>query len=189
MLLLFSTGCQPETQDPLVLYSARSEAIADSLIEMYRTTSNQPIKVKYGTDAQLLALLKEKGDQSPADVFWANTSGALVNATDNDLFAKPPDSVATRPARFVPSHHRWVPTTARFRVMAYNPNEIDSTALPASVLDLPNQTGLKGRIGWTPAYSSFQDFVAALRRSPSFDVDRLHDLDETLELLRAAGVL
>lgn len=161
--MLGSLGCQQGNQDRLVLYSARSEAIADSLIEMYRTVSDRPIGVKYGTDAQLLALLKEEGEDSPADVFWANTSGALVNATNSDLFVELPDSIADRPARFVPGHRRWAPTTARFRVVAYNTNAIDSTDLPASVLDLPEMTSLEGRIGWTPAYSSFQDFVTALR--------------------------
>lgn len=172
ILMLASLGCQQNTQDKLILYFARSEAIADSLIEMYREVSDQPIGVKYGTDAQLLALLQEEGSGSPADVFWANTSGALVNATNNDLFVELPDSIVNRPARFVPNHHRWVPTTARFRVIAYNSNAVDVTDLPASVLDLPSMTKLKGRIGWTPAYSSFQDFVTALRVSKGDDVAR-----------------
>jgi iron(III) transport system substrate-binding protein len=102
--MLSSFGCQQGDQDRLVLYSAQSEAIADSLIEMYREVS---------------------------------------------------DSIARRPARFVPNHHRWVPTTALFRVVAYNSTAIDSTDLPDSVLDLPGRNELKGRIGWTPAYSSF----------------------------------
>jgi iron(III) transport system substrate-binding protein len=164
VLLLTSLGCQPAEQDELVIYSGRSKALVDSVVAAYRQQTDRPVRVNYGTDAQLLAALQEEGDQSPADVFWANTTGALSNAIENDLLTTLPDSIVNRPARFAPSGKRWTPVTTRFRVLAYNSDTVDSTDLPASVLDLPEQSDLEGRIGWTPAYSSFQDFVTALRQ-------------------------
>src|SRR5690606_36611946 len=59
-----------------------------------------------------------------------------------------------------------------FRVLAYAPGRVDTTALPASVLDLPNASGLRGRIGWTPTYASFLDFVTALREMHGEDSTR-----------------
>ena len=172
VLALTSVGCQQAEQDELVIYSGRSQALVDSLVEMYRQRTERPVSIKYGTDSQLLAALQEEGDQSPADVFWANTTGALSNAIENDLLTTLPDTLVDRPARFAPDSKRWVPVTTRFRVLAYNTSNVDSTDLPASVLDLPEQTQLDGRIGWTPAYSSFQDFVTALRTLQGEDAAR-----------------
>lgn len=163
ILLLTGLGCQQEEQDELVIYSGRSQPLVDSLVQLYRQQADVPVRVRYGTDAQLLAALQEEGDQSSADVFWANTTGALGNAVNNDLLTTLPDTLANRPARFGPSHQRWVPVTTRFRVLAYNSDRVDPDDLPDSVLDLPGHSQFEGRIGWTPAYSSFQDFVTALR--------------------------
>jgi len=155
-------GCGGE-QDELVIYSGRSQALVDSLVTMYQQRADVPVRVRYGSDAQLLAALQEEGEQSPADVYWANTTGALGNAVNNDLLTQLPDSIAARPARFVPSNRRWTPVTTRFRVLAYNSDRVDPETLPDSIANLPEHEELSGRVGWTPAYSSFQDFVTAMR--------------------------
>jgi len=168
VLVVSLVGCGGE-QDELVIYSGRSKALVDSLVSMYQEKVDVPVKVKYGSDAQLLAALQEEGDQSPADVFWANTTGALGNAVNNDLLIELPDSVVGRPARFVPSNQRWTPVTTRFRVLAYNTDKVSPEDLPGSVKDLPFHDDLEDRIGWTPAYSSFQDFVTAMRVTEGAD--------------------
>jgi len=162
-LALSLLGCGGEEQDELVIYSGRSQPLVDSLVQQYQQQSDVPVRVRYGTDSQLLAAIQEEGDQSPADVFWANTTGALGNAVNNDLLTTLPDSLVDRAARFVPSNQRWTPVTTRFRVLAYNSDAVSLEDLPDSVLDLPEHDEFEGRIGWTPAYSSFQDFVTALR--------------------------
>jgi len=172
-------GCGGE-QEELVIYSGRSQALVDSLVQQYQAQSDVPVRVRYGSDTQLQAALEEEGDQSPADVFWANTTGALGNAVNNDQLATLPDSLLNRPERFVPSSERWIPVTTRFRVLAYNTERVDTTDLPDSVLDLPEREDLEGRVGWTPAYSSFQDFVTALRLTEGEETARtwLEDMQE-----------
>lgn len=173
VLALGLSACQSgEDAEPaeLTVYSGRSQALVDSLVERYRAQSDVDVQVRYGTDSQLLAALQEEGDQSEADVYWANTVGALGNAVNNDLLATLPDTLATRPDRFTSESGRWVPVTTRFRVLAYNSDRVDTTDLPASVTELPNAEQFEGRIGWTPAYSSFQDFVTALRLTQGDDV-------------------
>jgi len=162
-LVLSLLGCSGGEQDELVIYSGRSKPLVDSLVQLYQQQADVPVRVKYGTDAQLLAALQEEGDQTPADVFWANTTGALGNAVNNDLLEPLPDSLIDRAARFAPSNQRWVPVTNRFRVLAYNSDAVNPEDLPDSVFDLPEHSEFRGRVGWTPAYSSFQDFVTALR--------------------------
>lgn len=164
LLLLTLSACQQgDGEGELVVYSGRSEVLVDSLVEMYREQTGTEVRVRYGSDAQLLAAIEEEGDQSPADIFWANTTGALGQATSADLLTPLPDALLDRPTRFVPSSGQWVPITTRFRVLAYNPENVEEDDLPESVLDLPDLDRFEGRIGWTPAYSSFQDFVTALR--------------------------
>ena len=174
LLIVSLTACQSGGEDDgeLVVYSGRSRVLVDSLVEMYRQKSDAEVSVRYGTDSQLLSALKEEGDQSDADVFWANTAGALGNAAKNDMLTPLPDTLTAIPDRFSPSSGSWVPVTARFRVMAYNTERVGSTELPASVVGLPDASQFDGRIGWTPTYSSFQDFVTALRVTEGTDVAR-----------------
>lgn len=173
LVLAFTlSACQQGGDGELVVYSGRSQVLVDSLVQVYRQQTDQEVSVRYGTDAQLLAALEEEGDQSPADVFWANTTGALTQAADADLLAQLPDSILALPGSFVPESGLWTPVTARFRVLAYNPDIVDPADLPNSVLDLPNLDQFEGRVGWTPAYSSFQDFVTAMRFMHGSDTTR-----------------
>lgn len=171
ILVASLVGCGGESDD-LVIYSGRSKALVDSLVTMYEDETEASVQVKYGSDAQLLAALQEEGEQSPADIFWANTTGALGNAVDNDMLAELPDSIIGRPQRFVPSNRRWTPVTTRFRVLAYNSDAVNPGDLPETVQNLPRRRTLEGRVGWTPAYSSFQDFGTAMRVSEGTEATR-----------------
>lgn len=162
-LLLIGCGQQSADDEPLVVYSGRSQALVDELVQQFNEETGLTAEVRYGRDAQLLATIQEEGAQSPADVFWANTTGALGAAINADLLVQLPDSILDRPAAFVPSGGRWTPVTTRFRVLAYNSDAVDRDDLPKSVMDLPELEQHAGRIGWTPTYSSFQDFVTAMR--------------------------
>jgi len=163
VLALSLLGCGGGEQEELVVYNGRNEALVDSLVQQFEEKTGIPVSVRYGTDAQLLSALREEGDQSPADVYWANTTGALTQAESAGMLTKLPDSILSIPGSFVPSDGMWAPVTARFRVLAYNADRVDPEDLPDSVLDLPDHEQFEGRVGWTPPYSSFQDFVTAVR--------------------------
>lgn len=165
-------SCSESTGDELVVYSGRSQALVDGLVQDFREQTGINIKVRYGNDAELLAVLNEEGDKSPADVIWANTTGALSNATENDLLEVLPDSLLNKPAAYASDSGKWVPVTVRFRVMVYNPDRVDQEDLPESVMDLPSMKQFEGRIGWTPTYSSFYDFITAMRITKGTEVTR-----------------
>ena len=175
--LALLTACQPDAPstpdagasdpyavgtDEVTVYSGRKQVLVDALAE---TWPGGDAQIRYGSDAELLAALAEEGGRSPAGVFWANTAGALGAAVSQDLFAPLSQETLALADGYVPSSGLWAPLTVRFRVLAYNPGAIAERDLPASVLALPGVAALKGRIGWTPAYSSFQDFVTALRQT------------------------
>lgn len=163
LLTMMTISCSQQSTDELVVYSGRSQGLVDGLVEKFKEETGVNIRVRYGNDAELLAILNEEGDKSPADVFWANTTGALANANQNEMLADLPDSLLQIPASYTASSGKWLPVTVRFRVLGYNPNNLSEEDLPASVMELPNMENFEGRIGWTPTYSSFYDFITAMR--------------------------
>lgn len=149
----------------LTLYSGRGQSLVEPLVKQFQAETGIRVQVRYGTDAQILAALQEEGSRSPADVFWANTAGALGQAASKGLLRPLGDTLLRQPVAFVPASKAWVPVTLRLRVLAYNPQKLKPEELPASILDLPRfaqEKGLVGRVGWTPTYSSFQDMVAGM---------------------------
>lgn len=163
-------ACGESDPDELVVYSGRSQALVDELVTDFEERTGASVEVRYGNDAELLAVMGEEGEQSPADVYWANTTGALANASQQDMLVPLPDSLTSKPESYTSSSAEWVPVTVRFRVLAYNPQEVDSTELPESVLDLPEMEEFEGRVGWTPTYSSFYDFMTTMRIVEGEDV-------------------
>lgn len=161
--LFMLVSCGETTDEELVVYSGRSQALVDPLVEDFKEQTGINIEVRYGNDAELLAVMSEEGDQSPADVYWANTTGALANASQGGKLVSLPDSLTSKPASYTSSSGEWVPVTVRFRVLAYNPQAVNSKDLPESVLDLPELDQFEGRVGWTPTYSSFYDFMTTMR--------------------------
>ena len=103
------------------------------LVDLFRETTGVDVEVRYTDDAALLAALAEEGDRSPADVLWAGTPGALGVAAERSLLTLLPDSLRVLPGGFVPASGLWTPITVRFRVLAYAPSRVDTTALPTSV--------------------------------------------------------
>lgn len=166
----FLSSCGETTDDVLVVYSGRSQALVDPLVEDFKEQTGINIEVRYGNDAELLAVMSEEGDQSPADIYWANTTGALANASQEGKLVALPDSLTSKPASYTSSSGEWVPVTVRFRTLAYNPNEVEEADLPESVMDIPSQEQFDGRIGWTPTYSSFYDFMTSMRLVEGDDV-------------------
>lgn len=161
------SSCGEASSDQLVVYSGRSQALVKQLVKDFKKETGINIEVRYGNDAELLAVMNEEGDQSPADVYWANTTGALAQASEQGMLTELPDSLVNKAAAYNASSGKWIPVTARFRVLAYNPQKVDPEDLPESVLDLPSYSEFKGKVGWTPTYSSFYDFVTALRLTVS----------------------
>ncbi|GBD22919.1 Fe(3+)-binding periplasmic protein [bacterium HR29] len=155
----------PTVGGTLVVYAGRGQNLVEPLVQQFEKDTGIDVELKFGSDAQMLATLQEEGDRSPADVFWANTAGALGRASSLGLLAPLDDELLSLPAAFVPDSRSWLPVTMRLRVLAYHPDRLKPEQLPKSILDLPRfarENGLQGRIGWTPTYSSFQDMLAGI---------------------------
>jgi iron(III) transport system substrate-binding protein len=149
----------------LTVYSGREEELVAPLLEQFEQESGVELEVRYGDSAELAATIAEEGDNSPADVFFAQDPGSLGALEEEGLLAELPDEILDRvPERFRDPDGRWTGTSGRVRVLAYNTEELSEAEVPDSVFDLTDPKW-KGKIGFPPTNASFQAFVTAMRLS------------------------
>src|SRR5918999_4568710 len=146
----------------LTIYSGREEEIVAPLFEKFEQQTGIDVEVRYGDSAELAATIAEEGDNSPADVFFAQDPGSLGAVEEEGLLAELPDEVLDRvPERFRDPDGHWVGTSGRARVVAYNTDELSPNELPNSILGYTDPKW-KGKIGLPPTNASFQAFVSAM---------------------------
>jgi iron(III) transport system substrate-binding protein len=177
-----AAGCGGDdaASGPITVYSGREEELVAPLFEKFTDATGIDVEVRYGDSAELAATIAEEGDNSPADVFFAQDPGSL-GAVDSQLEELPEETLARVATRFRDEDGRWVGTSGRTRVLAYNTDRLDESELPTSVLEL-TEPEWKGRVGVAPTNASFQAFVTAMRMSLGDERTR-----DWLEGLRANG--
>jgi iron(III) transport system substrate-binding protein len=174
-LLLVAAGCgfdtsadssggadEPEVEG-ITLYSGRIPAAIGGAVDLYEARADRDVQVRYADTADLAATLVEEGDASPADVFFAQEPGAIGAVADSGLLAELPASVLDLvPPRYRDPQGRWVGVTGRARVMAYNRDTVRRSELPRTPFGL-TAPRWRDEVGWSPASSSMQEYVTALR--------------------------
>ena len=156
-----TTTAAAKQSGELVVYSGREEELVAPLFERFEEETGIDVEVRYADSAELAATIAEEGDNSPADVFFAQDPGSL-GAVDDQL-AELPQAVLDRvDAEFRDSDGRWVGTSGRARVIVFNTDELTADEVPDSVFDLTDPKW-KGKVGLPPTNASFQAFVTAMR--------------------------
>ncbi len=157
-------GCGGDDEgasDTLTVYSGREEELVAPLFERFEEETGINVDVRYGDSAELAATIAEEDDNSPADVFFAQDPGSL-GSVDSQLAELPDDVLERVDETFRDADGRWVGTSGRARVLAYNTDELSEAEVPDSVFDLTDPKW-KGKIGLPPTNASFQAFVTAMR--------------------------
>lgn len=167
----------------LTIYSGRGEDLIGQVITDFEEETGIDVEVRYGGTAELAAQLLEEGENTPADLFWAQDAGALGAVSDAGMFTELPQDILDR----VDEGNRaddgtWVGVTGRARVFVYSTERVSEDEVPDSVLDLTDPAW-EGRVGWAPTNGSFQSFVTAMRIELGEDTTR-----EWLEGMLANGV-
>jgi len=145
----------------LTVYSGRSGTLVAPLIEKFKETTGIDISVKYAGTPQLAATLLEEGDNTPADVFFAQDPGGL-GAVSGLLTTLDEDALTMVPQWAVSSTGVWVGVSGRARTVVYNTERLTPDDLPDDLTGFVDAKW-KDRIGWAPTNASFQTMITAMR--------------------------
>jgi iron(III) transport system substrate-binding protein len=150
-----------ESDGVVTVYSGRNEILVGPLFKQAEQALGLKIDVRYGNTAELAAQMLEEGNQTPADIFFAQDGGALGAVEEAGLFSPLPDEITSRvDAKYRASSGEWVGVTGRARVLVVRPDLADSA--PASVYELTDRKW-KNQVGIAPTNGSFQSFLTAMR--------------------------
>ncbi len=165
-------GCSGSDAPSLTVYSGRSEALVTPLVEAFQNETGTIVTVVYGGSAQLAAAILEEGANTPADLYYGQDAGALGALARQGRLRELPSSLLERvDPRFRARDGRWIGTSGRARVLAYNTRELSEADLPDDVFEL-TEPRWRGRVGWAPENGSFQAFVTAMRVVEGDDATR-----------------
>ena len=147
----------------LVVYSGREEELVEPLFERFEEETGIDVEVRYGDSAELAATIAEEGDNSPADVFFAQDPGSLGAVEREGRLAELPQAALDRvPARFRDPDGHWVGTSGRSRVIAYNTDAlVGGRGSGLRLRRSPTRSG-RARSASPPTNASFQAFVSAM---------------------------
>ena len=163
-VLVVSPGTIVKGQaDTIIVYSGRGETQVAPLFEQFTKETGIRVQVRYGDTAELAATILEEGRNTRADVFWAQDAGALGALEKAGRFQTLPDNLLNKiDSRLRSPQGKWLATSGRARVVAYNTRGLSPDELPTSIWGFTDPKW-KGKIGWPPTNGSFQAFVTALR--------------------------
>jgi iron(III) transport system substrate-binding protein len=161
-LAVAATACSGDGEDTLTVYSGRKEELIAPLLEQFEAETGIDLEVRYANSTDLAATLREEGGNTPADVFFAVDPASLGAVAAGGLLARLPDDILSAvPAGFSDREGRWVGTSGRSRVIAYDDRILVAADLPDDVGALTDPQW-KGRIGIAPTNGSFLASVAAM---------------------------
>ncbi len=153
-------GPEPVT---LTIYSGRGESLVGKLFEQIPNDAPFRVEVQYGNTAEMVTRLMTEGDQSPADIIFAQDSGHLGVLSKRGLLEELQEATLSQvDPQFQDGGGQWVGTSGRLRVLVYNQDKLSDDHLPRSLKDLADPKW-KGRLGWSPTNGSFHAHVSALR--------------------------
>jgi iron(III) transport system substrate-binding protein len=158
-----AAGGEAVDESKLVVYSGRQEALVQPVIDDFEAQTGIEVSVRYGNTAQLAAQIIEEGERTKADVYFSQDGGALGALTKAGMLEElPADVLDLVDPRYRADDGTWVGTSARARVIVYDPEQVTEAEVPDSVFEL-TEPQWKGKVGISPSNASFEAFVTAMR--------------------------
>lgn len=147
----------------VTIYSGRNENLVGPILDQVEQATGATVEVRYGDSAELAAQLLEEGDRTQADLFFSQDAGALGALANEGRLAVLDDSITDLVLDgYADADGHWVATSARARVIAFNPEIAPDTEQMTSIDDILDPK-YQGQVGIAPTNASFQSFVTALR--------------------------
>ena len=161
-LFLSTQSVAADNNQGIVVYNAQHENLVQSWVDGFTKETGINVTLRNGGDSELGNQLVQEGSASPADVFLTENSPSMVLVDNAKLFAPlEADTLKQVPAEFRPAHGRWIGIAARSTVFVYNPQKLNETQLPASLMDLAKPEW-KGRWAASPSGADFRAIVSAM---------------------------
>lgn len=158
-----SVDALPKLQGELTLYLGRGEGgLYENVLDAIKQRNPDfELNIRRGPTAALANAIVAEANAGVrgADVLWAVDSGAIGLVSDEGLARTLPDDLTAqlKPGFQYPT---WAPVTGRIRTLPFNTERLSREQIADDVMALP-ESGR--RIGWAPAYASFQSFITAMR--------------------------
>ena len=173
MLFYSLIACSPETVEAefstvsedlkLVVYSGRGESMVGELLKKAELDLGIELEIQYGDTSELITRLLTEGDQTPADVIFAQDSGHLGALANREQLAQLSSSLLLDvDESFRDASGHWIGTSGRLRVLVYDSSVLTESELPKSLKELADPKW-KGKLGWAPSNASFQAHISGLR--------------------------
>lgn len=148
-------------QDPLIVYNAQHETLAQEWASAFTDETGIPVVLRQGADLEVGNQIIQEGANSPADLFLTENSPAMVLVDQAGLFEPlPQDLLAQVPEQFRPADGNWMGIAARSTVFAYNKEKLSEADLPKTMAELADPKW-QGRWAASPSGADFQAIVAA----------------------------
>lgn len=149
--------------ETLVIYSGRNENLVEPVLSRLEEAVGLPVEVRYASSSELAAQLLEEGDATEADLFFSQDAGALGALAKADMLTTlDADVVDVVAPEYRDAEDRWVATSGRARVLAYDPAQVTDVERLTSI-DQVLEPEFAGAVGYAPSNASFHAFVTALR--------------------------
>jgi iron(III) transport system substrate-binding protein len=161
LLAIASVACGAggsEGDGSLVVYSGRAEELVGPLFERFEAESGIDVEIRYADSSELAATLLAEGEETEADVFFAQDPASL-GAAAGLMATLPEETLDLVDPRFHDRDGRWVGTSGRVRVFVHN-TDID-VPLPQTI-DEAVDPAWAGQMGVAPTNGSFLAFVSAM---------------------------
>ncbi len=142
----------------LVVYSGRAEELVGPLFERFEAESGIDVEIRYADSSELAATLLAEGEETAADLFFAQDPASL-GAAAGLMATLPETTLDLVETRFHDRDGRWVGTSGRVRVVVHN----TETDLPLpETIDDATDPAWAGQMGVAPTNASFLAFVSAM---------------------------
>ncbi len=153
----------------LTIYNSQDEGPVEALAAAFEKKTGIRTAIRDGGAPALARQIIDEGDHTPADIFYAEYSTALVTLADKSMLAPLPKAVTDEiPAQYSGAHGDWVGVTARSFVLLYDRKLIAENELPTSILDLAKPEW-KGKFAFNPRAAAFLELVVAVEKEKGAD--------------------
>ena len=182
--LLLSACGSVKGGSALTIYSGQHEQTTARLVAAFERQTGIKVDLRSADEATLGNQIRQEGQNSPADVFYAENTPVLEALGKQGLLAAVrPSTLAAVPSRYDSAAGRWLGVSARVSALVYNTAKLTPAQLPSSILELAAPR-FAGKLGFAPSETDFQPLLSAILK-----IDGLATAERWLKGLQANGRL